>query len=1203
MASDGSLIFDTQIDDSGFKAGLSGLKNTAQTILGGTGAALTAVSAGLLAVGKASADVGSAYEDSLNKVASIADTSVKSIAEISAEVKKLSMETGADAAALNDAVYQAISAGADTAEAANLVETAAKAAKGGFTDTETAVNGLTNVLNTYKMATSEADELANKFLVTQNKGKTSFGELAASIGNVAPTAQSVGMSIDELLSSVASLTANGISTSAAMTGMKAALSNIIAPTAQAQKMAEELGIDFSAAALQSKGWAGFLDELAKATDGDTAKMSKLFGSVEALNSVLILTGNGAGLFNDTLEEMATNTTALEDAYNIMADSLSTDMDKLKASAKVLGSSIYDSISDPLRELAAVGNGYIDQLIKAFEEGGLDGISREIGNVMADALNVVGGYAPEVFKAASDLIISFVEGMEQNSDRAIETAAQIIDIMLDTISKTLPKFAYTAVEILSKLTSEILARLDTVVQSAADIIEALAKGLSDNLPTLVPKAVDAVMKIVDTLIENADKLTEAAFDIIVALADGLTSQETLNNLTEKAPVIIAKLIYALGEVLENIVEFGAQIGYELIRGLSEYDFEGNMQNVYQKLYDVGVNMHKALIEGYNNEFRESNPDFVSNIGSMTKEELKRLQADLTDEKLAVEAAWNEFTESEYIFPEEYIAATNTENAQFLAQMKAEAEREGKEIADYITEKIDDIEMKRGMITDALTKGDYKVIASGQNLYNGAALNVPWADALAKTSEEADNAAASVDTLADSLDDLGDADPETDALYEDFKEFYDNLKLLEAHGDIDSEEFKKRLSERLNSDSRYFAVKYTSFWSEIKDSSAQELSAVTDEMRREWSEIEHLNKLGIDDDEQTQKKRIAFIKKYCPEYSDEYYDFYKAAYDHQAEFDKKSLEATKKTLTEQADIVSDKLSKISGEYKSKYADIKNNISDYKNSLMAVGKTFSVDENTDENGVTTRTVTVSNVAERLQKMRDYHKNMLTLKSMGADASLLREIMDMGAENGAYLAEQLLNDSGFAEFNEMYKQLSAESQKMAEEFYQPEITALNQSVNDQIGNAFADLPEEMQALGKEALADFYSGFISAVSEENFDMTDIVESVNKSFKEGFSETLSGMTAETDFTTLLDQQDYYETGAAAAQSWSDGFNDNVSLNSAAFTTEMSYSGSAAKGRSPEYEKIVLNASIDLTTNLDGKKIAENTTEYQKEFTRRSDGYE
>lgn len=89
------------------------------------------------------------------------------------------------------------------------------------------------------MATTEANGLANKFLVTQNLGKTTFGELAGSIGQVAPTANAAGVSIDDLLASVASLTANGIGTSEAMTGIKAALSNIIKPTSDASKMAAE----------------------------------------------------------------------------------------------------------------------------------------------------------------------------------------------------------------------------------------------------------------------------------------------------------------------------------------------------------------------------------------------------------------------------------------------------------------------------------------------------------------------------------------------------------------------------------------------------------------------------------------------------------------------------------------------------------------------------------------------------------------------------------------------------------------------------------------------------------------------------------------------------------------------------------------------------------------------------------------------------
>ena len=82
-------------------------------------------------------------------------------------------------------------------------------------------------------------------LQTQNYGKTTFGELASSIGQVTPVANSLNVSTDELFSSIAILTKNGINTSSAITGLKAAYSNILKPTADASKTAKQLGIDLA----------------------------------------------------------------------------------------------------------------------------------------------------------------------------------------------------------------------------------------------------------------------------------------------------------------------------------------------------------------------------------------------------------------------------------------------------------------------------------------------------------------------------------------------------------------------------------------------------------------------------------------------------------------------------------------------------------------------------------------------------------------------------------------------------------------------------------------------------------------------------------------------------------------------------------------------------------------------------------------------
>ena len=197
MAADGSVVILIEGDDSNLKSKLSGIGSLAAGAAKTAVTAIAGISTALAGVAAAAVKAGAAYETSLAKVGTIADTSAKPLADLSREIIQLSNNTGEGAAELNEALYSAISAGADTERAVDLVAVAVKAARGGFTDTETAVDGLTSALNAYAMETADAQGLANKFLVTQNLGKTTFGQLASSIGTVAPTANAAGVSVEQ----------------------------------------------------------------------------------------------------------------------------------------------------------------------------------------------------------------------------------------------------------------------------------------------------------------------------------------------------------------------------------------------------------------------------------------------------------------------------------------------------------------------------------------------------------------------------------------------------------------------------------------------------------------------------------------------------------------------------------------------------------------------------------------------------------------------------------------------------------------------------------------------------------------------------------------------------------------------------------------------------------------------------------------------
>lgn len=311
------------------------------------------VTTSILAAGTAAVKFAIDFENGMAKVATIADTSKVSLDSLRKGLLELSNQTGISVNELTEAEYQAISAGVDTANSVKFLEAAVKAAKGGFTDTATAVDALSTVLNAYGLKASETKRITDEMMVAQNYGKTTFGEMARSIGNVIPIAAALNVSTKELFASLAVLTKNGIQTSEAVTGLKAALSNIMKPSSEASKLAKQLGLDFSAAHLQSVGWAKFLEEVKEKTGGAADKMAILFGSVEALNAVTVLAGKGAQDFSTALEMMAnaagTTDKAFEQVTNTTGVKLNKALNKLKNSAIQFG----DAITPMVQRLADI----------------------------------------------------------------------------------------------------------------------------------------------------------------------------------------------------------------------------------------------------------------------------------------------------------------------------------------------------------------------------------------------------------------------------------------------------------------------------------------------------------------------------------------------------------------------------------------------------------------------------------------------------------------------------------------------------------------------------------------------------------------------------------------------------------------------------------------------------------------------------------
>ena len=330
------------------KKGRDGIKEL-QGVLASAGiaAALNEIKNGFFDCSEAAAQ----FETSTAMVATIADTSQKSLSSISKEVRGYSNETGEAASDMAEATYQAISASINTADAAAFAGTATKLAVGGFTSATTAVDVLTTAINAYGLAASDATQLSDYLITTQNLGKTSVDQLAQSVGKVIPLASAYNVQMDNLSSAYAVLTANGIATAESGTYLKSML-NELGDTGSgvSEVLLNSTGKTFAQLMEQGYSLGDVMAMLGNAVDGDSTAFNALWNSTEAGIGALSLFNAGADKYNSVLESMRTSAGATEKAYSTMADTTDKSKQRMENAFNNLKISVGDVLNPALTQV-------------------------------------------------------------------------------------------------------------------------------------------------------------------------------------------------------------------------------------------------------------------------------------------------------------------------------------------------------------------------------------------------------------------------------------------------------------------------------------------------------------------------------------------------------------------------------------------------------------------------------------------------------------------------------------------------------------------------------------------------------------------------------------------------------------------------------------------------------------------------------------
>lgn len=259
------------------------------------------------------------FKAAMAEVSTLLDSQPGQMDALAKSARNLAKQYGTSATSQAQAYYQAISAGAtSSADATRTLDAANRLAIGGVTDVTTGVDILTTAMNAYRAEGLTATAASDALFVGMRAGKTTISELSGSLGNIIPLARAMGVSFDEVVAGTSALTTQGIRTSEAVTGLRAALTAVTKPSQQAADLAEALGLKFDSQALAAKGLEGFLADVIEKTGGSSDAMATLFSSTEATTVALALAGGGSAKFSEILEDMKEKAGATATAFDKMS---------------------------------------------------------------------------------------------------------------------------------------------------------------------------------------------------------------------------------------------------------------------------------------------------------------------------------------------------------------------------------------------------------------------------------------------------------------------------------------------------------------------------------------------------------------------------------------------------------------------------------------------------------------------------------------------------------------------------------------------------------------------------------------------------------------------------------------------------------------------------------------------------------------------
>lgn len=634
MASDGKLIFDTKIDDSGFKKGLGQLGKTATSVGKVAAGAIAAVSTAVVALGTAATKVGSEFEASMSQVAATMGMTQEEIQNgskefgiLEAAARQMGATTQYSASEAAEALNYIALAGYDAESAVKLLpSTLNLAAAGGLelgraTDIVTdAVSALGLNMGTTEDTIKNTNILIDEMAKTSQKSNTNVGQLGEAILTVGGTAKDLAGGTVELNTALGVLANNGYKGAEGGTKLRNVIQSIYTPTKTAAEALEEMGVGAYELDGSMRPLNDVLAEMSyQMSDLTTEERKKWLNTVfngRDLAAVSALLASTAVSVDDVAialeaaggpgEEFRDNIIALGYSFDEFADKqdfCNHVMNGFGLTAEQ-ASVLYDGLK------SSIDGGEWNKL--AEEIANSQGAAKEMSKVMNDNLQ---GDIKILKSALEELGISFYQTFDSNLRSTVQNATGVIEelslafrgIDVDTLKSSLEEAGVSVDDLNISLVEASFAveqfsdKADFVdyamekwgisSEQAGILFDQLTDSLenSGNTAQIVGEVLgQTISDLITRVAEALPQFLELGINITKNLLDGLS--QNIPQITDTAIQIGTTLLEGLGDIAVQFLDIGLTIIENLITGIGQ-----NAPQIIETMIDIIVKLGDTIIE--------------------------------------------------------------------------------------------------------------------------------------------------------------------------------------------------------------------------------------------------------------------------------------------------------------------------------------------------------------------------------------------------------------------------------------------------------------------------------------------------------------------------------------------------------------------------------------------------------------------------------